>query len=472
MKTNFKQISLCDIYDDVKSFFEDDKPKFIKLFDSFINFSELIPSSFYDHYYSSLGRHRDFSLESMLCALIIQKILSIPTTQLLVHILNLSKELRELCGFSRVPSTSQFSRFKSLFFHDLESFFHNLVNITEPISRAISPTLSNALVVDTTGFEPYVKENNPKFFDSLYRNAKKLSKSIPDFNPHSYACSKMPKSASSNPDAKFSYINGHYCYSIKAAVVTNGLGIVQHISFYDDDSLDAHNAPSAAESKDLYDSKTLIPVLDSFFNLHPHFSYRYFLGDAGFDSFDNYKYLFVERGIIPIIPLNLRNSKNLPQPDIGSNGIPTCPYDPSLPMTYDGITREKGRAPRIKWLCPKARKTKVNGKTVYILECDHPCTSSKCGRIFHTFLDTDYRTNTIIPRNSKKWFKLYKKRTVIEKTIANLKESMSVNNFKLRNTETIKADILLACITQHIGLIITAKLGAVDHPLSLKQLLA
>ncbi|SHF92695.1 hypothetical protein SAMN02746089_02782 [Caldanaerobius fijiensis DSM 17918] len=103
MKTNFKQISLCDIYDDVKSFFEDDKPKFIKLFDSFINFSELIPSSFYDHYYSS------------------------------------------------------------------------------PISRAISPTLSNALVVDTTGFEPYVKENNPKFFDSLYRNAKKLSKSYSRF---------------------------------------------------------------------------------------------------------------------------------------------------------------------------------------------------------------------------------------------------------------------------------------------------
>lgn len=102
----------------------------------------------------------------------------------------------------------------------------------------------------------------------------------------------MPKSASSNPDAKFSYINGHYCYSIKAAVVTNGLGIVQHIRFYDDDSLDAHNAPSVAESKDLYDSKTLIPVLDSFFNLHPHFSYRYFLGDTAFDAFDNYKYLF------------------------------------------------------------------------------------------------------------------------------------------------------------------------------------
>lgn len=45
----------------------------------------------------------------------------------------------------------------------------------------------------------------------------------------------MPKYASSNPDAKILNINGHYCYSIKAAVVTNSLGVVQHISFYDND---------------------------------------------------------------------------------------------------------------------------------------------------------------------------------------------------------------------------------------------
>ncbi|MDI3311068.1 MAG: transposase [Thermoanaerobacterium sp.] len=70
----------------------------------------------------------------MLSFLIIQKILSISSTQLLVHILNLSKDIRELCGFfKRVPNVSQFSRFKSLFLRDLDDFFHNLVNITQPI---------------------------------------------------------------------------------------------------------------------------------------------------------------------------------------------------------------------------------------------------------------------------------------------------------------------------------------------------
>lgn len=115
------------------------------------------------------------------------------------------------------------------------------------------------MIADTTGFEPYVKENNPKFFDSLYRNIKKFSKANPESDAHSYTCSKMSKYASSNPDAKFSYINGHYCYSIKATVLTIGLSVIQHISFYDDDFLDINDAKSAAESKDIYDSKTLIP---------------------------------------------------------------------------------------------------------------------------------------------------------------------------------------------------------------------
>jgi len=38
-------------------------------------------------------------------------------------------------------------------------------------------------------------------------------------------------------------------------------------------------------------------------------------------------------------------------------------------MVYDGITREKGRANRIKYICPKVKKTKVNGKNAYILNC-------------------------------------------------------------------------------------------------------
>ena len=92
--------------------------------------------------------------------------------------------------------------------------------------------------------------------------------------------------------------------------------------------------------------------------MHPDFSYKYFLGDAGFDADDNYAYLH-QRKIMPIISLNPRNTKDLPQPEFNEIGIPLCPYDPSLPMVYDGIIREKSRADRIKYLCPKSKKTTI-----------------------------------------------------------------------------------------------------------------
>ncbi|EGD50302.1 hypothetical protein TheetDRAFT_2890 [Thermoanaerobacter ethanolicus JW 200] len=83
-----------------------------------------------------------------------------------------------------------------------------------------------------------------------------------------------------------------------------------------------------------------------------------------------------------------------------------------------------------------------------------------------------FRKNTVVPRNSKKWSKLYEKRPIIEKSISLLKSSIAVDSFKLINTRSIKADVFLGAITQHIGLIITAKLGTFEHPLSLKKLLA
>lgn len=218
----------------------------------------------------------------------------------------------------------------------------------------------------------------------------------------------MPKQSFANPDLKLSYINGHYCYSHKAAIATNGLGIVRHIDFYDVQSIELDKSSSAEEAKDDYDAKSLIPVLKNFFNNHRDFKYKYFLGDKGFDAFDNYKFLVKEHGIIPIIPLNPRNSKDLPLPVTNESGIPTCPYAPSLAMIYDGTVKEKNRPLRIKWLCPKTTKIAKKGKTTYECSCSNPCTNSPCGRIYHTYPDKDYRMNTVVLRDSELWNSLFK----------------------------------------------------------------
>ncbi|MGI6684674.1 MAG: transposase [Bacillota bacterium] len=69
--------------------------------------------SFHIAYYNHFGRHREFSLYSMLSTFILQKILGIPTISLMINILRLSKEIRDFCGFSSIPNNSQFTRCKS-----------------------------------------------------------------------------------------------------------------------------------------------------------------------------------------------------------------------------------------------------------------------------------------------------------------------------------------------------------------------
>ena len=57
----------------------------------------------------------------------------------------------------------------------------------------------------------------------------------------------FPDSAKANPDVRQQYINGHYCYALKAGIVTNGLGIIRHISCFDDAFKKAH--PQIVSSK-------------------------------------------------------------------------------------------------------------------------------------------------------------------------------------------------------------------------------
>lgn len=71
-----KQLSLTDIFEDCKNIFESDKPQFLSLLENHIVLDEIIPTSFYNHYYAATGRNRKYPLTAMLCALIIQRLIS------------------------------------------------------------------------------------------------------------------------------------------------------------------------------------------------------------------------------------------------------------------------------------------------------------------------------------------------------------------------------------------------------------
>ena len=226
----FSQISLLDIYEDVNTSFTEKKSELVSLLEKHIDFSSLISYEFHHAFYSNIGRKHKYHLESFIKALIIQKLFAFNLDSQLILVLKNSDTLRDFCDFDKVPDGSYFTRFKQRYCDYLADMFHKLVDITEPICHEIDSKKADYLIFDTTGIEPYVAENNPKFLNTKLKEAKKLSKNHPEYNPYMGVYSMLPDISKANAEVKQQYINGHYCYAHKMGAMTNGIGIIRDIS--------------------------------------------------------------------------------------------------------------------------------------------------------------------------------------------------------------------------------------------------
>lgn len=476
MAIKYHQIVLSDIFSDCQNKLIDDSPSFFQLLSEHFDLDEFIPPEFHSAFYHSLGRKRTYSLNAFLSAFILQKIFSIPTDSLLLLFLRLCRELREFCGFTKVPDAALLSRFKHDFEPYIELMFQRMVDYTQPICQLIDASLAQMLTFDTSGIELYVTENNPKTLNALIKKLKTYYKDNPDIDPYQMAYGLMPSQAASSPNAKQMYINGHFCYADKFAILTNGLGIVRHIAFLDDDSFkSAHpdlivekKADSPDEDKSIGDASALVPVLKDFFSLHPSFHPDTFLGDSAFDSAALYGSLIHDFHFSKaLIPYNPRNESSLKKVGYNEYGYPTCPNDPSLSMKYCGITREKGRSDRIKWICPQMRYH--NG---WICECKKPCSTAVKGRTTYTYENMDLRMFPGIQRDSKEWNDTYKIRTIVERAINHFKINMCIAGRKTRNHITTKADVFFAGIASQLTVIVAYAMNCPQYIRSLKPLVA
>ena len=231
MRGRYVQLSLWDIYKDVENALEADKPLLFRLLDEHLDWDEIIPFTFFMAFYKQYGHSRVYDLESFLRALFLQRV-----------------------------------------FHYIED--SQLLN-TLRFSREMDAALADILIKDTTGIESYVAENNPKF-------PRNKSGESPAYSG----------ATASNPAVKHQYINGHMCYAQRAAVLTNGLGIIRHLELFDEDFRFRHpelsREPRTKEpeiDKEIYDSIALKPILQDFRAAHPSFRYGTFSGDSAFDSY-------------------------------------------------------------------------------------------------------------------------------------------------------------------------------------------
>ena len=288
-----KQLSLADIFTDCQNKFDNDivnelylcvlhpnlieytadtksqnantkcvyyKYEFLELLENTINLDEIVPASFVSHFHAATGRPRRHLLYPMLKALLLQLIFSIPTTSLLIVFLKCFQELRNFCGIDVVPDASKFTRFKQDFLLDLQSMFDHLVDLTEPICQRINADKAAMVLFDTSGIEAWVTENNPQYANRIIRQLKAFKKAhnLDDsYDPYKAAYASMPPHAAANPAVQQMYINGHFCYAYKFGIVTNGLGIVRDISFYNKDFLNSHPEIIVGRMFYLYPEKNL-----------------------------------------------------------------------------------------------------------------------------------------------------------------------------------------------------------------------
>ena len=455
MRNKSEQMSLFDTYKGVTASMEEDKPKLFRLLDEHIDWDTLVPARFYMAFYQNTDRPRKYPLVAFLKSLVLQKIFCYVNDSVLLVTLRHSREMRKFCGFSKVPDAAKLTRFKQDFLPYIMEVFERLVELTEPICREMDAELAGSLIYDTTGIESYVAENNPKFFSSKLRQAKLMAKTNPNTDPYRAVYGLLPDCAAASPAVKQQYINGHFCYAQKAGLLTNGLGIVRHIAFFDDAFKKSHpeipidkRTDNPDADKELGDSRTLLPVLRDFKLRHPGLHYKTFLGDAAFDSYDTYSALLREFQFErAVIPMSRRNTAGKLVAHLDENGIPLCPNDGSQ-LKFHSVCGGKNRSMRLKFICPETERVKSPNGTTWRCRCDQPCSASAYGRCVYIYPDADLRLYPGILRGSDQWAALYAKRTAVERSIGSFKHVLGLEQRKTSNSMTTNADLYLAGIVQ------------------------
>ena len=155
------------------------------------------------------------------------------------------------------------------------------------------------------------------------------------------------------------------------------------------------------------------------------------IADKGFDSKSNSQFVFNECHAVPIIPIRERAGEQLP--DIcNAKGTPLCGC--GLDMTYWGRDGDY-----LKYRCPEAV-----GKG--ICKARFKCSPSSYGYVLKLPVASDPRRHPPVPRESKKWARLYRMRTAVERVNSRVKEQLGLGNITLRGITKVTVRSILSLL--------------------------
>ena len=318
----------------------------------------------------------------------------------IVRLLERDKDTRIVCGFSddSLPSQDALGRFlKKLERHEdlLEKCFADLVAEL----RQLLPGFGTKLAVDSTDIK-------------AYSNGHRASPSDPDAR---WGAKGAGHHSGPGNDGKRRDL--YYWFGYKLHLVVDALYEIP-LSF----KLTAANEADTTQMEGLL-RKAGADQAES----RP----EAVIADKGYDSGSNNKFIFGQCKAAPIIPI--REVEDAQLPDIcNAKGTPICSC--GLEMAYWGRDGHY-----LKYRCPEAvGKAKCRSR--------FRCTASAYGYVLKLNIIQDPRRHPPVPRESKKWVRLYRLRSAVERVNSRMKNLLGLGQLMVRGIAKVTARAVLSLL--------------------------
>ncbi|GEM_PF-178117 len=333
-----------------------------------------------------------------------------------IRMLEHDKDTRVVCGFSKddIPSEDALGRFlKKLVRHEdlLQECFEGLVEKL----RQLLPGFGRKLVVDSTDIEAFSDGHSktPSDVDARWGAKKKGQsggKEIPTGRDKTGQGVEAGTKKGKSQDI-------YYWFGYKLHLVVDAI----------------YELPIAFTftPANVNDTTQMAPLLDKAGAKKAENNTEFVIGDKGYDSQENNQLVFKDCNATPIIPI--RERVGAQKADIcNAKGTPTCGC--GLEMVYWGRDGNY-----LKYRCPD-----VLGKA----KCTDrwPCTHSVYGSVLKLPILKNIRLHPPVPRESKKWKRLYKLRTAVERVNSRIKGLLGLEHITVRGIAKVMARSLLSLL--------------------------
>jgi transposase len=351
---------------------------------------------------------KGYSVRGMWAALIAGVLYQCQSVAEIVRLLERNKDIRAICGFpgkDEIPGEDALGRFlRKLVSHEdlLEACFENQVEKL----RQLLPGFGRRLVVDSTDIK-------------AYSNGHRRNKSDPDARWGAKRAGGQPQLETEAGKRHDLY----YWFGYKLHLVVDAVYELP-VSFI----------LTPANQSDTQQMEVLLAKAKT---ERPQARPEAVIADKGYDSGRNSQLVYNTYHSAPIIPIIERRGMQLP--DIcNAKGTPTCSC--GLAMVFWGRDGNY-----LKYRCPH-----VLGKSV--CKSRFRCTPSPYGYVLKLPIGDDPRRHPPVPRESKKWERLYRMRTAIERVNSRLKEFLGLRRITVRG-------IVKVTVRSVLGLLVMLAIG-------------